>query len=43
MVQTKTIVTTFNSRRLLFDMWVRHHGMLHIIVSDKNAKFMAGF
>jgi hypothetical protein len=26
-----------------FDMWVRHHGMLEVIVSDRNAKFMSKF
>jgi hypothetical protein len=43
MVPAKTIVTNFDSTRLLFDMWVRQHGMLHIIVNDKDAKFMASF
>ncbi len=43
MVPTKTITTTFDSTRLLFDMWVKHHGILHIIVSDKDAKFMPSF
>jgi hypothetical protein len=43
MVRTKTMVTTFDSTMLLFDTWVRHHGMLHIIVSDKDAKFVACF
>jgi hypothetical protein len=28
MAPTKIIVTTFNLMKLLFDMWVRHHGML---------------
>jgi hypothetical protein len=37
---TKTITTTFNLAKLLFDMWVRHHGMPQFIVSDKNTKFM---
>ncbi len=43
MVPTKKSTTTFYSTRLLFDMWVRHHGMPHIIVSDKEAKFMESF
>jgi hypothetical protein len=43
MVPTKTIATTSDSMRLLFDMWVRHHGMPHIIVNEKDAKFMVGF
>jgi hypothetical protein len=37
---TKTIATIFNLAKLLFDMWVRHHGIPHFIVSDKNTKFM---
>ncbi len=24
-------------------MWVKHHGMLQFIVSEKDAKFMIGF
>jgi hypothetical protein len=34
MAPKKTIVT-FYSTKLFFDMWVRHHGMLQFIVSDK--------
>ncbi len=40
---TKTIVKIFNLAKLFFDMWVKYHGMLEFIVSDKNTKFMVGF
>jgi hypothetical protein len=43
MAPTKMIATTFNSTKLLFDMWVRHHGMLQFIVSDRDAKFTTSF
>jgi hypothetical protein len=43
MVLIKTIVITFDSMKLFFDMWVRHHGMLQFIVSDKYAKLTMGF
>jgi hypothetical protein len=39
----KTIATTFDLAKSLFDMWVRHHEMPQFIVSDRNAKFMVGF
>jgi hypothetical protein len=42
MVPIKTI-TTFNSTKLFFDMWVRHHGILQLVVSDRDAKFIASF
>jgi len=43
MAPTKMIVTTFNSAKLFFNMWVRHHGMPQLIISDRNAKFTASF
>jgi hypothetical protein len=41
MVPTKTI-TTFDSTKLLFDIWVIHHWILQFIIDDRNAKFMVG-
>jgi hypothetical protein len=43
MVPTKTIVITFDLSKLLFDMWVMHHGMLQFIINNRNVKFMTGF
>jgi hypothetical protein len=43
MVPTKANVITFDSLNLFFNMWVRHHGMLQFIVSEKDVKFMSGF
>jgi hypothetical protein len=43
MAPIKTIVATFVSTKLLFDMWVMHHRMPQFIISDKNAKFTTGF
>jgi hypothetical protein len=43
MVSTKTIVTAFDSVKLLFDMWVKYDRMPQFIISNKDAKFMAGF
>jgi len=43
MAPTKAITTTFDLIKLYFDMWVRHHEMPQFIVSDKDAKFTAGF
>jgi len=37
------IVTTFDSTKLFFDMWIRHHRMLQFIVIDRDTKFMVGF
>jgi hypothetical protein len=39
----KMIRTTFDSTKLFFDMWVRHHGMPQFIMSDKDAKFTIRF
>jgi hypothetical protein len=33
----------FNSTKLFFETWVRHHGMLQLVVSDRDAKFIASF
>ncbi len=41
MALTKT--TTFDSTKLFFDMWVRHHGVLQFIISDRDAKFTTIF
>jgi hypothetical protein len=43
MVPTKMVTITFDSLKLFFNMWVKHHGMLQFIVSEKDAKFMIGF
>jgi len=43
MAPPKTIVTTFDSVKLFFDMWVKHHRMPQFIVNDKNAKFITDF
>jgi len=43
MVPTKMVTITFNLLKLFFNMWVKHHGMLQFIVSEKDAKFMMGF
>jgi hypothetical protein len=43
MAPIKTITTTFDSVKLFFDMWVRHHMMPQFIISDRDAKFMTGF
>jgi hypothetical protein len=43
MVPTKMVTITFNFLKLFFNMWVKHHGMLQFIVSEKDAKFMMGF
>jgi hypothetical protein len=34
---TKMVVTTFDSTKLFFNMWVRHHMMLQFIVIDRDA------
>ncbi len=41
MVPTKTI-TTFDSTKLFFDIWVMCHWILQFIIDDRNAKFMVG-
>jgi hypothetical protein len=43
MAPTKMIATTFDSTKLLFDMWVRHHVMPQFIISDRDVKFMTSF
>jgi site-specific recombinase len=43
MVPTKAIAITFDSLKLFFNMWIRHHGMLQFIVSEKDVKFMTKF
>jgi hypothetical protein len=43
MAPTKTITTTFDSTKSLFDMWVRHHVMPQFIISDRDVKFMTSF
>ncbi len=40
-VPTKTI-TTFDSTKLFFDIWVIHDYILQFIIDDRNAKFMVG-
>jgi hypothetical protein len=37
------ITIIFYSLKLFFNMWVKHHGMLQFIVSEKDVKFMIGF
>ncbi len=36
---TKTMATVIETTTLFFDMWVRHHGMSKVVVSDQDAKF----
>jgi hypothetical protein len=43
MVSINTIAKTFDSAKLFFDMWVRHHGMPQFIISNRDAKFMTNF
>jgi hypothetical protein len=43
MAPITTIATTFDSTKLFFKMWVRHHGLPQFIISDRNAKFTMGF
>jgi len=40
---TEIIATTMEITTLFFDMWVRHHGMLEVIISDRGAKFVSKF
>jgi len=42
-IPTNTIITTFNSTKLFFDMWIKHHRMPQFIVIDRDTKFMVGF
>jgi hypothetical protein len=43
MAPTKMVMITFDSTKLFFDMWVRHHDMPQFIVSDRDAKFTMDF
>jgi hypothetical protein len=43
MAPIKTIATTFDSTKLFFDMWVKHHRMPQFIINDKNVKFTVNF
>ncbi len=43
MAPTKTIATTFDSTKLFFNMWVKHHGMPQFIISDRDTKFTTCF
>jgi hypothetical protein len=40
---TKMITIIFDSTKLVFDMWVKHHGMPQFIMNDRHAKFTTGF
>jgi hypothetical protein len=40
---TKTTTTTIEIVTLFFNMWVRHHGMPKVIISDQDAKFTSKF
>jgi len=40
---TKTIATMAKITTLFFNMWIRHHGMLEVIISDWNVKFVSKF
>jgi hypothetical protein len=41
--QFSKLAKTFDSAKLFFDMWVRHHGMPQFIISNRDAKFMTNF
>ncbi len=43
MAPITTIATTFDSAKLFFNMWVRHHGLPQFIISDRDVKFTTGF
>jgi hypothetical protein len=43
MAPTRMFITTFDSVKLTFDMWVKHHRMPKFIVSDRDAKFTMSF
>jgi hypothetical protein len=43
MAPTKIIVATFDWTKLFYDIWVRHHGVLQFIVSDRDAKISTNF
>jgi hypothetical protein len=40
---TKTTTTIAETTTLFFNMWVKHHGMPKVIVSDRDAKFALEF
>jgi hypothetical protein len=40
---TKTTTTTVETTTLFFNMWVRHHGMPEVIISDQDVKFIVEF
>ncbi len=40
---TKTTTTIVETTTLFFDMWVRHHDMFKVIVSDQDAELVSKF
>lgn len=40
---TKMIATTFDSTKVFFDTWFKHHGMSQFIMNDKDTKFTTCF
>jgi hypothetical protein len=42
-VSTQTNTTAARRTKLFFDVWVRHNGMLEVIISDQDMKFMSKF
>jgi hypothetical protein len=44
MVPTKIITTMFDSMKLFFDMWFRHHGMFqNFIINDRTPSLQQVF
>jgi hypothetical protein len=39
----KTTTTTILTTNMFFNMWVRHHDILEVIVSDHDGKFISKF
>jgi hypothetical protein len=39
----KTTTTTILTTNMFFNMWVRHHNILEVIVSDHDGKFISKF
>ncbi len=39
----KTTTTTILTTNMFFDMWVRHHDILKVIISDHDGKFISKF